>query len=1283
MDPVLILNKHTIIDGINNTMPTKLNDDKYNLSSECSEYLANTGFEIKINYNNPKNVDPSEATGAEIIDKLISLMPKTYKTIAYLLHTYGDMAYVKLKTTQMPAYKCETPRMLDFTCTRVLLGCPVCNVRSELSEADIMDTKYTFNTKIGDCGRPLLYYDLQSKSHWFLGIHCGGSAKFNTMTPVECNLKTMDVFADYKGEEPEACLESVAKIMHLPGNPASLDDEFIDEPLAGLIPDSYIDKSKYEVKGADINAVLKGVSKYEKHKNTKLEEFPNLKEVLSIFMPWWAPYFEGFQANDNFDDWMYAMQHGGQQHLKHSSPGYPFNQEYYDKITWLRKHGRELFYSIENELVLTYATYFVFSPKFEVRDRLKDQRMYCGAPITHTGTGVYLFKYIFDRARVLRSDTTRPFRYGLSLQEMSQYFSEMYGVSNYGMSYDVDGCDTSIPKDFLIYVFTWIKNFIPEKYHVLFDYYVNEVIFTDMKLPNNDVYRKDMGNPSGHFLTTLVNSLWSSFVWLCAYCACLKKYRTEWMKFLADPFNYYISHVIAGFTGDDTVVSFLRAPYFSKEEVKANLPPNVNITFDYPNEPCDRHNVTFLSLRNPRKEEVPRKYWYVNFPIVHSKPDRMLVKMLYRKKSQDHTVFYNKVCNALCYCLFDDVWNKRFTYIKQKTEQFMIDHDLKFRMTSIVELENIRGVIQFEIGRSLNNFSQFKTSMSQAMPQARNFNRGNKNPSTNNNNQKKNKNKKKKMKNNNNKKNFNTNKDMAIVKQQNPNGRPYFSQRNNNNSNVGYQQNLDNMRVKLYREPRVRAMFSKYEEVVRAANNMFRILKGGACDAGAVAPINTNSLKIASTSFAGDILELPNFANSQNIYKSMVIMHNNPIMPVLYTSSSLAGVPFTSNVVNGTVEDVGDASFLEIYSRDAWGLWMDGARQGGVISVPNETSIPGYEGIIYPHKWIFEIGPDDSGTQKFLYFIMPNNISMNCFWRVNYTGAWNMTSINGAFPGVLITGLSIVSGNSIEIALQVSSANFEPFTIKMVSSNSSGNDQLLRFVNPGFVPALTGKKFEKFYYNLKGFTEVQYDALKPSVDAIRVNASNLVLTNSNALMFNANQCTMGMIANNAPPQNDYLTYLYRQPTKLQLNFIDGSGASWFAGGNDLAFRTDGEFTWNNLARPNTSVHMQIITGTAAGGGSNDILLCALKYDAWLDYTSSDPTRSPVSVIAHNDEWATIMSICSKIQVYSCNPKHYQVLDVMKKAVKFMMSGDSRAVAIRKAVGNLATEGAARLLSSVV
>jgi len=143
---------------------------------------------------------------------------------------------------------------------------------------------------------------------------------------------------------------------------------------------------------------------------------------------------------------------------------------------------------------------------------------------------------------------------------------------------------------------------------------------------------------------------------------------------------------------------------------------------------------------------------------------------------------------------------------------------------------------------------------------------------------------------------------------------------------------------------------------------------------------------------------------------------------------------------------------------------------------------------------------------------------------------------------------------------------------------------------------------------------------------------------------------------------------------------------WWASKGDMDFRGVAEYPYNNLARPNTVVNMIIVSNTAVAGQSNDALSIQCKYDCWLDYVTSDNTLGSVKVTAHADEWMTIMAYVSNNYIFSKNVDHEKVLAFLKSAVKFMMSGDPKAVAIRKAVtsvgktvGKAAITGAMALL----
>lgn len=702
----------------------------------CNNHVINTTkeeFELKIVYyqskssENRTNLSPL----TEINQTKYTLLSSIVRFRRYM--SFGDIALLTFITKAgKPMSPMVSPaKLYSFTHSEikveaVLLGCTMCGVEHDVTLQQVGETTYNCNTTKGHCGRPLVHFDPITRQTFLFGIHRFGAVKPgapNGYEPYNIGLQPLDLYSDY---QPQPCVipqddfltqhESVTHMYNLKGQPSIIKTNFLYDQMAKLIPDAWVDQTLYELKEMSASATMDGMFKYNKHENWNIREVAYFAICIKIFAHCWAPMLENFFIPEAYEDFLHVMQFGGQDAKKHSSPGYPFNKDEYDKIPWLDKYGRDLFEAILNREVMKYPVLATNSPKDEVRAKAKSQRMFAAMPIHHTGVGAFLFSGMMMRIKEHRMDPNCIFSYGLSLDEMAVKFDQIFSGTNLGHSWDVDGCDTSIPASALELFFSFIRSFIPDEYHDLLDWYATNVIYTFLKNPDNGVWMKDMGNPSGHYITTLINAMWSSFILIVSYVGCMMKLDNEETKhFEHNPVQYFRSHIVPAVMGDDTIEGFRRAPYFTKSEIRENIPKNISITFDDPHaDISNKTTVTFLSLKVTTN--VMKRYRHVKTPMVHAKPDRMMVKMLYKHVSHDSTIFYQKVCNALCYMLFDSVWHERLYALKRSCERWYSDHGISYVRISLHDLECIRGIMLeelkptlFQQGGSLNDISHFKS----------------------------------------------------------------------------------------------------------------------------------------------------------------------------------------------------------------------------------------------------------------------------------------------------------------------------------------------------------------------------------------------------------------------------------------------------------------------------------------------------------------------------------------------------------------------------------------------
>jgi hypothetical protein len=99
-----------------------------------------------------------------------------------------------------------------------------------------------------------------------------------------------------------------------------------------------------------------------------------------------------------------------------------------------------------------------------------------------------------------------PLKIGVDpISEFSECREELTKVAAYGIEGDFSRYDKHLPRAITAAVFQFFKNIYQPAYHNYIDY--AELTFADaLVLVDNDIYQLPRGNPSGHYLTCIVNS---------------------------------------------------------------------------------------------------------------------------------------------------------------------------------------------------------------------------------------------------------------------------------------------------------------------------------------------------------------------------------------------------------------------------------------------------------------------------------------------------------------------------------------------------------------------------------------------------------------------------------------------------------------------------------------------------------------------------------------------------------------------------------------------------------
>jgi hypothetical protein len=1282
----------------------------------------------------------------DIVKVMIGSEMETYRQSFQfnLIFNVGDIYLLRfvnkkgiVASPPVSSYKFHTlsHKLSNLDC--VLLGCNICGQPNGYDVVDLDRCTYMINTVTGDCGRPLVHYDHKENRYYLLGIHRFGSNVKgipNGFEPIKFDLPTLDLYEDYAMLEPagfhgflkeQGCQEGISYAYTLAGNEAIIKTNYMLDPLSELIPKKLVDRDKWELKDMCIENIIKGRQKYALHPNWSIFDLDHFKYIHKIFMNLWLPLLEHSWCGIDFETWYHVMQHGGQDEYKHSSPGYPFNQEYYDKITWLKHYGKDLWEQILSHFVVTIPCVATHSPKDEVRAVVKDQRMFAAMPIHHTGVGVYLFSGLLDWCKRRRFATDNPFSYGLNLLEMSEMFQKLFEFTHLGHSWDLDKCDTSLPESALTYFFSILRHFQPVNNLQLFDWYAQNAIYTYLKEPDCTVWMKDMGNPSGHYLTTLLNSMWSSFVTISTFVSLYMNDVKYKPIFLSDPIGMIKSHIYIKVTGDDTLVTYKSEPFYSKSNILGNLPPNVSITFDFPEcEISDIHEVTFLSLKVCRN--VLPQYRHIKFPMVHSKCDRMLVKMLYKRQTSDHTVMYEKVCNAICYMLFDSVWCPELLKLKHRLEEFYACHDLPFVYRSISDLERVRQIyieehmpetmlIRYhrEQGMPLNEFSQFKS-----MNNATNGNNQRKYPSKTAKNRARRERKKLKKTfggGSSPQSNIGKSKPKKKSNGMGPSGKKVprhydFDFVAGNPREVAY--SSFSVPKNSFGEARFNGPVdlgpSIPHTITKCANGALAIDEDRDLYP---APCYTGSKHLSTYRQCATSSFLKNYDIGAEMLKTWIIQERRMDSCWLQTKQVTSKTPLI--VGGGIVQDPDnliipedDILTWEVPSGFFWGIVRNAKyiENGALMSFPPSnygfTFQANYTFGIYHHV-TFQM--DLAGKDSFWIYISANSNSPDMavyflYYDPATLAAVKIQSIAVTYGGtyypyqIMLPAEAQVDNCHLLMCIQNNQYDNGEVTLKtfftspVVSGSSTSLPVDFAYANSRVVADIN-KAVNYAVFNLEPVLPNFITNLLSLSDQFRLTSDLLVLTNTAQVQMMGGNLYRGLLESNKEFSGTWESYITTLPKNCKSDFKRGGQLFNMSCGAGFYFRPKAKFESNPFAGEWGRTHVAYITyANQVQGGNNDGFEVSFNSYRQIDYVNNNPISTRIQVVPVSDQWITYTNYVMRMYKYTDNPDHAKMLQAIKNAATWIMSGDDTATALRKGAATIGKAGAKLLpllLSAVV
>ena len=216
--------------------------------------------------------------------------------------------------------------------------------------------------------------------------------------------------------------------------------------------------------------------------------------------------------------------------------------------------------------------------------------------------------------------------------------------------------------------------------------------------------------------------------------------------------------------------------------------------------------------------------------------------------------------------------------------------------------------------------------------------------------------------------------------------------------------------------------------------------------------------------------------------------------------------------------------------------------------------------------------------------------------------------------------------------------------------------------------------------NLKSVTPYDLDHLLNTTDQMRITSDLIVLTNSAQQMVRGGNVVRCWFEGNLQFTDcSWEEAITAQPRSDRRSFDEGACLFNMSWGKYFMFCRQGDFPLNSFSYESGRTVMAYITYTnVINGGSNDSIEVSFTGYRQLDYATNNVLVTRIQVVPSNDAWISYVGYVMLMFRFTSNADHNVLLDILKNAARFIMSGDERAVAIRKGA-QLAGKAAINLL----
>jgi len=422
-------------------------------------------------------------------------------------------------------------------------------------------------------------------------------------------------------------------------------------------------------------------------------------------------------------------------------------------------------------------------------------------------------------------------------------------------------------------------------------------------------------------------------------------------------------------------------------------------------------------------------------------------------------------------------------------------------------------------------------------------------------------------------------------------------------------------------------------KVVSAA--LDNLMSSEGIDASYPAPIGSANLDVASTAVTGSIVNLNNFTTSAT-FENVILQTGNPNAPVYVTAPATFSGQSEFTYSADSVTEPG--STLEVNQvGDQWGMLYNDTTLVNIISeyspILNKQTWPVHAVSTQDVITVTDVSPNPGANCFTLTALAPDGVTI-------VTAACNAAGVATFTLTQTLNWLFYITYNDLRGLTQREA--------KVVVTDVTLSTARQSPARPYVVQALP-------------FSNFQYVAMRSQ--KYRMNRLCTVVTPTIAELYEGGNMLTGKITDSSPPLAIWDDYLFSLKKHRLDNLKKGLDACWFPQANEWLM---GNRYYRNPFTGQTVLNLTHIVYVSPTATAIVSLPIQVKNTGWIDYITLDTTIPTVPGIVFTDAWLTSVSIIEAYYEFTDNPVGKSMKNFVLNAAKFIMSGDPKAVAIRKA-----------------